>query len=65
MNDDPLDATQFRYREDHRHNRDMLEFQAEKAFLEGAHNTAALFAIAGGLQGLIAAVGAIYDVLQE
>jgi hypothetical protein len=49
---DPLDVTDFRFRSANNHNRDMLEYQAEKAFKAGAFSQAAAFAQAAGLYAI-------------
>jgi hypothetical protein len=56
-NTDPFDVTKFRFRADNTHNRDMLEYQSEKAHLAGSVDLAAQFAIAAGLYGLLGLLG--------
>lgn len=41
---DPMDVTEFRFRSSNAHNRDMLEYQSEKAFKAGAFELSAAFA---------------------
>lgn len=53
-NHDELDVRQFRFRASDVHNRDMLEYQSEKAHLAGALDLAAQFAIAAAIYGLTA-----------
>lgn len=50
----PMNVTEFRFRSDNVHNRDMLEYQSEKAYLAGRLDVAASFAIASALYALIA-----------
>jgi hypothetical protein len=52
----PKDVTDFRFRSNNCHNRDMLEYQAEKAFKAGAFDLAAHLAIAAGLY-MLAGIG--------
>lgn len=54
---DPKDVTDFRFRSENDHNRDMLEYQAEKAFVAGALTAAAAYATAAGLYAVAAAIG--------
>ena len=49
---DPLDVTEFRFRDDNMHNARMLEFQAEQAFMEKMPTLAAAFAQAAGMYAL-------------
>jgi hypothetical protein len=50
---DKKDVTDFRFRADDAHNRDMLEYQSENAFLAGNLALAASFAQAAGLYAIV------------
>jgi hypothetical protein len=54
--DDPLDPTEFRFRNSNTHNRDMLELHAEKAFAAGDPAVAAMFAQAAALYAIVGAI---------
>ena len=52
--EDPKNVTDFRFRADNAHNRDMLEYQAEKAHLAKDFPLAAAYAQAAGLYAIAA-----------
>lgn len=49
---DPYDVTDFRFRTVNYHNRAMLEYQAEKAFMAGDKPLAAAFAQAAAMYAI-------------